>query len=296
MTTTANTLGLSQWSFHRSILGQVRDNYEQYLSLLHSSNPDQVLQGDLNCFEFLDLAYLLDVNHVDPVNILFFSKVNDRNWLNQWKQYAQNLNIRFECLMCDELGNLGDANPAARLHAIAMHKPWIDAAATLGCSMVRVNTYGSGSYLQQLYANRDSLRELAIYAKTLQVKLVIENHGHPSSNAAWLAMLIEAVDMDNVGVYLDLDNFFMGGWHHTPQRRYDRIQGIEDLAPYTFAVSAKSYDFDQHGQETSVDYAACIQTLNKHQFKGIYAAEFEGDNLSEMEGTQATLALLSQLI
>jgi sugar phosphate isomerase/epimerase len=289
-------LGLSQWSFHRAMLGNIRDDYDNYLKILHSDNPDNILLGELNNFGIVDLADNLNIKHVDLVNILFFSKVNDDTWLIKWKNYANTHGVYFNCLMCDELGQLGASSSTERLESIEKHKRWIDAAAILGCNMVRVNAYGDGTYLQQLHQMHKSLTVLTNYAQSRGIKLVIENHGHPSSNAAWLAMLIESVNHPNLGVYLDYDNFFMGGWHHSPKRLYDRQQGVEDLAHATLGVSAKSYSFDALGNEETVDFDKCTQTLISRGFKGIISVEYEGERHGELEGVKLTRDLLLNVL
>ncbi|MDG3085325.1 sugar phosphate isomerase/epimerase [Vibrio hannami] len=288
-------LGISQWSFHRSILGNSRDNYEQYLAELHSDNPDTVLRGDFDHIQLLDAAEALDVKVIDLVNILFYSKVDDDSWLKGWKKQAEERQIEFNCLMCDELGNLAASDPEERHVAIEKHLRWLKVAETLGCRLFRVNAYGDGSYLLQMHNMAKSMRILAERSEPLGIQIVVENHGHPSSNAAWLAMLIEVVGKKNVGVYLDFDNFFMGGWHHEPKRFYDRTQGLEDLAPYTLGVSAKSYEFSTAGEETTVDYPECVKILSEHGFEGVIAAEYEGDAHSEMDGTKKTLELLRKI-
>ena len=35
---------------------------------------------------------------------------------------------------------------------------------------------------------------------------------------------------------------------------YDKYQGMKDLMPYAKAVSVKSYDFDEFGEETIIDF------------------------------------------
>ena len=45
-----------------------------------------------------------------------------------------------------------------------------------------------------------------------------------------------------------------------------RTQGVIDLAPYTFGVSAKSYNFDENGNELTVDFKKYIEILREHDF------------------------------
>ncbi|MDB1125328.1 sugar phosphate isomerase/epimerase family protein [Vibrio algarum] len=289
-------IGLSQWSFHRSILGDSRNNYEDFLSTLHSDNPEKTLRGEMDYEGLLDVAESIGVKVIDLVNILFFGRVSDERWLKAWKASAAERGITFNCLMCDELGPLGSSSDDKRADAIQKHKLWIDAANLLGCSMVRVNAYGDGSYFSQLNQNALSISELSGYSEKYGIKIVVENHGHPSSNGAWLAMLMEHIADENVGVYIDFDNFFMGGWNHTPKRLYDRQQGLLDLAPYTFGASAKSYEFDEDGNETNVDFKQCIDILKEAGFSGVMSAEYEGDKHNELDGVVSTLRLLRRII
>ncbi|MEP1448693.1 MAG: sugar phosphate isomerase/epimerase family protein [Paraglaciecola sp.] len=286
-------IALSQWSFHRAIFGDGRDNYEWFIKTLHS-DPDSVLKGDMDPRDIVTIARKLGVEMVDLANVLWFGHAQDKPWLKQFKAMANDQGVGFTCLLCDELGYLGSPSKNKRDLAIEKHKPWIDAALELGCSQLRVNAYGEGTYLEQLEQNAESLAELAAYTQQLGLELLVENHGHPSSNGAWLAMLMEKVKHPNLGVYTDLDNFFMGGWNHSPQRRYDTIQGLHDLAPYTRGVSAKTYGFESNGQESKINYLQCMKILTAAGFTGYACAEFEGEGMSEMAGSIATISLLKQ--
>lgn len=288
-------LGISQWSLHRGFLGDSRNDYTRYLMELHSE-PTKVLRGPMTPESLVDLARSMDVTWIDPVNVSFFGRAEDRRWLSAWREYAESNGVAFNCLMLDELGDLGASAADERRDAIRRHQRWIDAGAVLGCRLVRVNAHGDGNYLAQLRQNAESLDILAEYADERGMRLVVENHGHPSNTGAWLAMLVEMVGPDAVGVYLDFDNFFMGGWGLEPERRYDRHQGMLDLAPYAIGASAKSYDFDADGNETTVDFHDCIDVLRQHSFRGVISAEFEGHRISEVEGARSTLDLLRRVI
>lgn len=284
-------IALSQWSFHRAIFGDSRDDYQWFIKHLHSA-PDTVLKGPMDPREIVVMARKLGVNKVDLVNVLWFGHGQDKPWLQKFKNMANDQGVGFTCLMCDELGFLGSSDAKQRAIAIEKHKPWIEAAAELGCEQLRVNAYGDGSYLAQLEQNAQSMSVLAAYTQTMGIELLIENHGHPSSNGAWLAMLMEKVNHANFGVYTDLDNFFMGGWDHSPQRRYDRTQGLEDLAPFTRGISAKTHGFKANGQELTIDYYTALKILTDAGFTGYVSGEYEGNSLTELEGSIATLKLI----
>ena len=57
-------------------------------------------------------------------------------------------------------------------------------------------------------------------------------------------------------------------------------------------VSAKSYDFDANGNETTLDYERLLQIVKDAGYTGYIGIEYEGERLSEEEGIQATKDLL----
>ena len=64
--------------------------------------------------------------------------------------------------------------------------------------------------------------------------------------------------------------------------------------PYAKAVSAKSYDFDEQGNETVIDYVKILQTGKEAGYTGYIGIEYEGYRLSEKAGILATKALLER--
>jgi sugar phosphate isomerase/epimerase len=285
------TISLSQWGFHRAIFGDSRTDYASFIKALHTS-PDTVLRGEMDPRDIVVRARELDVAVVDLVNILWFGHGADKPWLHEFKTRAADVGVGFGVLMTDELGKIGAADKTARKIAVDKHLRWMETAAELGCPFLRVNPYGDGTYLEQCRRGAESLHTLAERSTDFGLEILIENHGHPGGNAAWMAMLIEMADHPRLGSYTDFDNFFMGGWGLEPERRYDRLQGMLDLAPYTKAVSAKSHDFGPDGEESTIDYHQCLQAVIDAGFSGLVGAEFEGNRLSEADGSRQTVDLL----
>jgi len=285
------TISISQWAFHRAIFGKSRENYNQFIATLMTS-PDDVRWGDMDPRDIVWRARELDVNVVDLVNILWFGHGQDRPWLNDFKQRATDANVTFGVLMCDQLARIGAGNGAERKQSVEEHTRWMETAAELGCPFLRVNPYGEGTYLEQCQRGAETLHALAERSADYGLEVIVENHGHPGSNGAWLAMLIEMADHPRLGTYTDFDNFFMGGWNLEPERRYDRAQGLHDLAPYTKAISAKTHDFGADGEETTIPYHDCLKILLDAGFNGLVGAEFEGNRQTEAEGSRLTVELL----
>lgn len=61
-------------------------------------------------------------------------------------------------------------------------------------------------------------------------------------------------------------------------------------------ISAKSYDFDKSGNETTINYYKMLKIIKDSGYKGYIGIEYEGTRLSEDEGIKATKALLNTTI
>ena len=204
-------------------------------------------------------------------------------------------------IMIDGEGGLAEPDRAEQKTAIENHFKWVDAAKTLGCHSIRVNSFGKGDSEDVKKAAIIGLSTLATYAKTMDLNVIVENHGGYSSDGAWLSDVMLRINMPNCGTLPDFGNFCIrrdGGkpWEGKCVEEYDKYQGVKDLMPFAKAVSAKSHAFDSDGNETNIDYKKMIQIVKDAGFNGWIGIEYEGSELSEDEGIKATKALLEKVI
>jgi len=120
----------------------------------------------------------------------------------------------------------------------------------------------------------------------IQSDVVVENHGGLSSNGQWLTGVIKKVDLPNCGTLPDFGNF---------PPNINCYDAVSNLMPYAKAVSAKSYDFDEMGNETKIDYYRMIKIVLDAGYHGYVGIEYEGERLSENDGTLATKRLLEKI-
>jgi L-ribulose-5-phosphate 3-epimerase len=99
-----------------------------------------------------------------------------------------------------------------------------------------------------------------------------------------LSETIKAAAMDNCGTLPDFGNFY----------EYDRYQGVTDLMPFAKAVSAKSYDFNEAGDETKIDFVKMMKIVLAAGYHGYVGIEYEGSKLEEPAGIMATKKLLER--
>ena len=110
--------------------------------------------------------------------------------------------------------------------------------------------------------------------------------------------VIDSVNMDNCGTLPDFGNFCMADegygsvFDGTCEQIYDFYQGMEEMMPRALAVSAKSNDFNENGEETTLDYKRILEIVKSFGYNGYIGVEYEGLRLSEVEGIKATRDLL----
>ncbi|MEM6779486.1 MAG: sugar phosphate isomerase/epimerase family protein [Planctomycetota bacterium] len=266
-------ISLAEWSLHRTL----RDKSLDYTNL-----------------DFPKLAKQeFGISGIEYVNQFFADKANDTAYLAQLQQRCDDEGVTSLLIMVDREGKLGDANDQQRRVAVENHFKWVDAAKYLGCHSIRVNAASSGSYVDQIGYAADGLRQLSEHAAEQGINVIVENHGGLSSNAAWLAVVMERVGMDNCGTLPDFGNFYIRKGK-SPEL-FDRYHGVQALMPYAKAVSAKTYDFDEAGNETTIDYTRMMSIVTSYGYHGYVGIEYEGKNLGEMEGIRASKALLERV-
>lgn len=232
------------------------------------------------------------IQGIELVNQFFKDKANDRKYLGAFKQRADDLNVRILLIMIDGEGALGDPDPKKRKKAVENHYKWIEAGQFFGCHSIRVNaeTNGVGTYEEQQERAADGLHQLCLFGGKHGLNVIVENHGHLSSNGAWLAGVMRKVGLKNCGTLPDFGNFRI-----SEKEEYDRYRGVQEMIPYARAVSAKSHDFDELGNESHTDYRRMMRIVLDAGYRGWVGIEYEGDKLSESEGVLHTKWLLERI-
>ena len=67
---------------------------------------------------------------------------------------------------------------------------------------------------------------------------------------------------------------------------------MRELIPHAMALSAKSNDFDEDGEEVHTDFTRMLSIAREAGYDGWIGIEYEGDGLSERDGITATRELL----
>lgn len=275
------------------------------LSLAQWSLHKEILEGKMSPLDFAQKANEFGFEGIEYVSQLYAnelkknpdSKAAMETLLTTLKEKSETYNVKNVLIMVDNEGDLAAIDEAERNEAVENHKKWVDAAQFLGCHAIRVNLFGTNDPEIWKVTAADGLSKIAAYAKDKNVNVIVENHGYLSSNAALLVEVIHNVNATNCGVLPDFGNFCLkreGGerWGAKCIEQYDRYKGVAEMMPVAKAVSAKSYDFDENGNETLIDYVKMLQIVKDAGYAGFIGVEYEGSRLGEIEGLLATKNLL----
>jgi L-ribulose-5-phosphate 3-epimerase len=270
-------ISLAQWSLHKAIKAGQLDNRD----FARAAKQDYGIEA-------IEYVNQLWGGKDDP----WMEKAKDKAYVAELKKRADDLGVKTLLIMCDNPGQLGDSDEAKRKQAIEGHYPWVEAARELGCHSIRVNARSNTKLApeeqQKLVA--DGLRRLSEFAAPHGLNVIVENHGGLSSDGQWLTGVMKLVDRKNCGTLPDFGNFRLADG-----KEYDRYKGVDELMSFAKAVSAKSHDFDDQGNETHTDYFKMLDIVVKqHGYHGYCGIEYEGSKLSEPDGIKATKKLLER--
>ncbi len=107
--------------------------------------------------------------------------------------------------------------------------------------------------------------------------------------------VINKLNMPNCGTLPDFGNWCIRRVKESKEclvEYEDYYKGIEIMMSAAKAVSAKSYNFDNNGNETKIDYVKMLQIIKDSGYNGYIGIEYEGDEIGEKEGVIATRNLL----
>lgn len=270
------------------------------LSLAQWSLNEPIFAGELDPMDFAQKANEYGFEGIEYVNQFYtplFKDAEDpkaalQSVLDTLKAKSEKYGVQNVLIMVDGEGDLATNNEAERNMAVENHKKWVDAAEFLGCHSIRVNLFGSNEPEEWKENATAGLSKLSEYAAAKNINVIVENHGGLSSNAELLTEVIEEVNMENCGTLPDFGNFCIKREDGTCAEEYPKYKGVEELMKNAKAVSAKSYDFNNAGEETSIDYSRMLQIVKDAGYNGFIGVEYEGDRLSPEAGILATKELL----
>lgn len=275
------------------------------LSLAQWSLHTPIEKGELDPMDFAKKASEMGFEGVEYVTGFYAQPINNaedpkakmKQVLDTLKARSEKYGVKNLLLMIDGEGDLAINDSVERNKSVENHKKWIDAAQYLGCHSIRVNLFGSDNAEEWKNNSVDALKKLSQYGQTKGINVLVENHGYLSSNVDLLVEVMKEVNMENCGTLPDFGNFCLKRengerWDAECVEEFPRYEGVRKMMPYAKAVSAKSYSFDDKGNEELIDYKKMLQIIKDAGYQGYIGIEFEGTEVAAEKGIMATKELL----
>lgn len=248
------------------------------ISLAQWTINRELKSGKIDNLDFAKVAHDHGIFALEYVNQFFMKKATDEKYLAEMKKRAADHGVKSLIIMCDREGNIGNPDTAKRQQTVDNHRKWIDAAKFLGCHSIRVNAASAGSWDEQVKLAADGLAKLTEFGAEQDINVIVENHGGLSSNADWLAEVIQAVNHDRCGTLPDFGNFRI-----KDGESYDSYRGIKKLMKWAKGVSVKDVVWDDKAKQSPLDYDRMLKIVLDAGFSGYCGIEhggFEGLNAS----------------
>jgi sugar phosphate isomerase/epimerase len=274
-------IAVSSWSFHGPL-------YDGALRL--ADVPLAVYELGLRHVELNDLflappqpgrlARLLGARPAPPSGPDY-----GRRSLMRLKQNRLRSGTRLVCWTIET--DLTPASPEGRGRQRAYLGTAIEAARFLGAPILRLTLGGQGGDRAGVGRAIDLLRSVTPVAMASGVRLAIENHDGLSSEAGVLEGIAAAFRSNGdpgawpVGVCLDVGHFPEG----------EQAAGMARLAPLAIHVHAMSREFDERGEEKSIDYRMSMAALRVAGYDAAISIEYAGDG-DPLDGILKTKALI----
>jgi len=233
-------IGVSSWSFHT----------------LFETNREDPTATLMDVRDFPEM--IADRFHVHNVEIVLPHFLGaEPSLVRDFKGRLEKARSRLVNMPLDygELWNkpaISSTDPKERDAALALYKKGIDAAAALGCPLVRCDP-GTVN-LEDPSLTIDAYQQLAAHARGKGIKVVVENHGDISKSPETLVKILNAA---RIGSLPDFGNF--------PDQE-TRERGLCLLFPIAGDVAHAKL---REGQ----DFGRCMQIAKDAGFTGVFSIE-----------------------
>ncbi len=232
--------------------------------------------------QVIDHAYNLGVDGVDVLHVQMDNESPE--YIRSLVDRAQDKDIELICLSIHQ--DFVDPDKEKRNKNIDHTKKCIDIAHDLGISYIRLNSgrWNTIDSFDELMANKgvepilpgvtedegfqwciDSINECLPHAEQAGVVLALENHWGLTRTPEGLLRIVNSIDSPWLGVLMDTGNFLE-----------DPYEKLEEIAPQTVFVQAKTYYGGGEWYTLDLDYPRIAEILKKVEYKGYISLEFEG--------------------
>lgn len=243
-----------------------------------------VAAGEMDIFSYITWNKENGFTQLDPWMKHLEAGYDDQAFLDRVKAAAADVDLPFGCIAVDG-GHIYEPTAEERAQRRAYAKRWLDIAADLKATQVRIDAGGPEEMPDDVFAIIvEGYNELVAYARERNVELVVENHWGPTKHADNVVKLLEAVE--GLGLLFDTYNWAPG----TAEDAWEKC------AKYARLTHVKTFEFDDAGNERNIDIAKAMRILQESGYDGVWGIESSPNDGDEKTGALQTLALMKRIL
>lgn len=205
-------------------------------------------------------------------------------FLTRLKQYADDNGLPFGCIAVDG-GHIFEETEEARKKNREIAYGWLDVAEELAARQIRIDAGGPAVLTDEIYRIiTDGYKELVARAGEKGIEILMENHWGPANNPENVIRILEAVE--GLGLLHDSNN-----WEKERQEEAWKI-----AAPYTRSIHIKTFEFDENGNEPTVDIPKFMRLHLETGYNDVWGIESCPVDGDEIAGVEKTIALMRSVL
>jgi len=208
----------------------------------------------------------------------------DDDYLLCVRQAADNAGLPFGCIAVDG-AHIYEPTPEAREANRRLAHRWLKVAELLGAKQIRVDAGGPEDLPDEvLDIIIAGYQDLIKRAGDKGIEVLMENHWGPSVIPENVVQIIESVS--GLGLLFDSHNWAPGA--------QQKAWGM--CAPYARSTHFKTFNFDDEGNEPSVDIPKAIRLLVMAEYDGCWGVESCPEDGDEYGAVRKTIALIKRTL
>ena len=217
------------------------------------------------------------MKHIEPA-------LSSRSWLEDAKKMAEDAGLPYGCIAVDG-GHIYESSAAERARRRDLAYRWLDAAEALGASQVRIDSGGPEELTDEIFeVIVDGYNDLIPRALSAGLEVLVENHWGPTKYPDNTVRLLNEVE--GLGLLFDTNNWAEG----------TQEEAWEQCAKYARLTHFKTFSFDHHGNDPSVDLHRAFRILRESGYYGVWGIESVPVDGDEIGAAVKTRDLISRAL
>jgi len=242
--------------------------FRAYIDSPANRDRDPKLPGmDLKDFP-AEVVNKFNVHNIEPHSRHFHSL--DAAYLASLHDSLKKSNAKAVNIAVDGPDSFYDADPAARVKAVAYGKKFVDVAVQIGSPSVRVHIQRAKNSKPDVARAAESLRELAGYAAEKNVVVNLENDDLISEDASFIVKVIDAVNHPYLHALPDFANSMLTGDADFNYR------ALTAMFKHAYGIChVKDGEDGDGGKHVSIDMKKSFDILKASGYKGYCSMEYD---------------------